>query len=118
MIYSPEKPSSLPTQTFLPTAPGPAFSQEHWGKQDEVEEGWEQQAVCVLSPLLHKACWTSFWQVSDFFGEPDFWPVSDNVNPESVSPGNSELQKLKKQIYTKKEQQSTQKHSQKHLPIS
>lgn len=31
-----------------------------------MEEGWEQQAVCVLSPLLHKACWTSFWQVSDF----------------------------------------------------
>lgn len=55
-----------------------------------MEEGWEQQAVCVLSPLLHKACWTSFWQ------------VSDNVNPGSVNPGNGELQKLKQQIYTKK----------------
>lgn len=84
-------PSSLPIPACLPRAPGPASSQEHWGKWEEAEEGWVQWAVCALSP-----CCTGLARPR----KPGFWQISDNAYPGSVSKGG--LQKLEWQMYTKK----------------
>lgn len=63
-------------------------------------------SVCAQPPAA-QGLLDQFLAGVRFFGEPDFWHVSDNVNPGSVNPANGELQKLKQQIYTKKEQQFT-----------
>lgn len=58
-------------------------------------------SVCAQPPAA-RGLLDQFLAGVRFFGEPEFWQVSDNVNPGSVNPGNGELQKLKQQIYTKK----------------
>lgn len=58
-------------------------------------------SVCAQPPAA-QGLLDQFLAGVRIFGDPDFWQVSDNVNPGSVNPGNGELQKLKQQIYTKK----------------
>lgn len=76
IIYPPEKPSPRPTQACLPTAPGPAFSQEHQGKREEAAEGQVQRAVCALS-----ICCTGLARPQG----PGFWQVSANTTPGSAA---------------------------------
>lgn len=58
-------------------------------------------SVCAQPPAA-QGLLDQFLAGVRFFGEPDFWHMSDNINPGSLNPENGDLQKLKQQIYTKK----------------
>lgn len=67
-------------------------------------------SVCAQPPAA-QGLLDQFLAGVRFFGNPDFWQMSDNVNPGSGNPGNGELQKLKQQIYTKKNIQNPYKNT-------
>lgn len=73
-------------------------------------------SVCAQPPAA-QGLLDQFLASVRLFRGPGFWQVSDKVNPGSVNPEMVNFRTGTANLY-QKEQQSTQKHSQKHLPVS